>query len=132
MSSDEFLPSLPPADPGVPIGPLRSAVEWYRHVGLLAATAMQISPESPACRRESGANDAALRGLLNRCAGLMLATLRLVSEGKRSEAGAIFARCIIESGVTGSWLIVKRRQDTWLWTTVSGFESLLPSHPQSV
>ena len=113
MSSDDLLPPLPQLDPGVPIGSVQSAFEWYRHVALLAIRAMQISPDSPAYRRAGGPQDAALRGLLNRCARLMAATLRLVSNGKHGEAAQILLRCIVESAVTGSWLIIKRREDSF-------------------
>jgi hypothetical protein len=49
----------------------------------------------------------------------------------RGEAGGLTAAATVRrmegSILLDCWEIVQR-QDTWLWTTLSGFESLSPSH----
>jgi hypothetical protein len=111
MTTEQLLPSLPECTD--PAGTVGNAFEWYKHTALLAATAMRIHPQSSALRELAAEKDAVLRGLLNRCARLMLGTLRLTSTAKHGEAAMILARCINESAVVGRWLIIKERDGSF-------------------
>lgn len=80
------------------------AFEWYKHVGLLTIQFVMAVPESPAFRTIPSIQFGVLIGSLNRCCRLMLANLRLASEGKHGEATRILDRCIFETCVKVVWL----------------------------
>jgi hypothetical protein len=109
MMLQDVLPPLPRIS--VDDQPVAMAFEWYKHMGLLAATAMRIHPDSAVCREVAPLPDWVLRGLLNRCVRLMLSTLRLTSTGKHGEAAQILARCITESAAVGLWLLAGNGND---------------------
>ena len=81
--------------------------EWYKFIGLLCNFFSRIRADSPALRPMPPLHFAALIGLLNRCARLMLSNVTLSWEGLFGETTAIIDRCIFESSVKVSWLCHK-------------------------
>ncbi len=78
--------------------------EWYKHVGLLAITAASIDRGSPGLRAVQPVHYFALRGLLTRCARLMLANIRLTCDATYGETMNLLGRCIWESAAMVQWL----------------------------
>jgi len=102
---EDFLPALPENEVPGKTDHMETMFDWYRHVGLLTITAMNIDVDSPACRDHPDLHFSILRGLLNRCARLVLATMKISRERNHGEIVAILARCTMETAVNGCWLI---------------------------
>jgi hypothetical protein len=84
--------------------------EWYKHVALVALDIASISIKQPGHIDRDSVHLGILRGLLNRCARLMLSTVKLAHDRKCGETVALLARCISESALKAQWLA--RRGDT--------------------
>lgn len=85
--------------------------EWYKFVGSLTASVMNIQRQSPAYKAIPSQHYHVLIGLLNRCARLMLSNVALSHEGRFGETTAIVDRCIFESAVKMIWLCTEPSQD---------------------
>ena len=78
--------------------------EWYKFVGVLSNFLARIRGDSPGVRQIAPVHYAALIGLLNRSARLMVSNVALSHGGTFGETTAIIDRCIFESCVKISWL----------------------------
>jgi Family of unknown function (DUF5677) len=87
--------------------------EWYRHVGKFCHTAARVAQESPAVRAMPPVH-AVLIGLLNRCARLIVADMRLSSTRRYSETNRLLDRCIAESAVKIRWLCQKNQSERFV------------------
>ncbi len=81
--------------------------EWYKYVAIVCIRTASISPRSVAFRKISNVQRAILIGLLNRCARLMLSTVKLAREGRFGETTMLLDRCVAETAVKVQWLCVK-------------------------
>lgn len=110
LRDDEFLPEPPKFSPEDferarrDRDPRPLLFEWYKWTGLVANRVASISPDSPSYRNLPAIEIAVLRGLLNRCARLMVAILQLAARRKHAEAIRVLSRCISESAVVARWL----------------------------
>ena len=78
--------------------------EWYKYVGLLCNLIGSISVIDS---NKSKIHLAILKGMLNRCSRLVMASLRLASNGLYGESVRIFTRLITESAVKIEWLVTR-------------------------
>ena len=81
--------------------------EWYKYVGLVSNLLAGIATVHS---HQSVLHLAILRGSLNRCSRLMLATIRLAAEAKYGESIRIFSRLITETAVKTEWLIFQNSE----------------------
>jgi hypothetical protein len=93
--------------------PMPLMFEWFKHVALLAIDVAATSPSQPGHLPRDRVHLGVLRGLLNRCARLMLSTVKLAHERRGGESVALLARCIAESALTAQWLIRKMEDDSF-------------------
>ncbi|MCH9687340.1 MAG: hypothetical protein K0V04_38250 [Deltaproteobacteria bacterium] len=88
------------------------AFEHYKYVAELCSFFSNIDRRSPALRDATPLEYSVLRGLLNRCARLMLATMHLSKDHLFGESTAILGRCIFESCLTIMWLCDKNSKES--------------------
>ena len=100
--------------------------EWYKFVASVGFVFANLVQDSPAVRNDITHRDyVVLTGLLNRCSRLMLANVALSHEGKFGESTSILDRCIFESCVILSWLLINTNDDRFDRCFASGFKTEL-------
>lgn len=87
------------------------AFEHYKFVAQIAALVSRIDSNSNDYKQIKNQHLNVLRGLMNRCARLMLGTMELSHKGKFGETASIIFRCIFETGVKIIWLCKDSSQD---------------------
>lgn len=84
--------------------PMPMMFEWYKNVALVAIDMASIDKDQPSVKTLPPVQEAILRGLLYRCARLMLSILRVGRGGAGGETIAILVRCVGESALTLQWV----------------------------
>lgn len=102
---------------------LRPAFEGLRYVGLLSVSINSIGPDRPNTIERRSREYAVVRGLIHRCARLMLADLKLAAEKKHGEVMPALTRCICESAITARWLMVSEEPDRFERYIAGGLSS---------
>jgi Family of unknown function (DUF5677) len=84
----------------------------YRYIAKLSLCAARVSEKSKSVAIKDTILFSIVKGLLNRCARLMVANVRLSHEGRFGESTLILDRCIAETSNLVRWLIDNKLGDT--------------------
>jgi hypothetical protein len=85
--------------------------EWHKTIGIIALKFSFVLPESRGIKRIARLKYTILTALLNRCARLTMANLRMASEDRHAEAISIVDRSLHETAIKLIWLCRSRLSD---------------------
>lgn len=97
--------------------------EWHKAIGILALTFSFVLQGSPAVKRIARKKYVVLVSLLNRCARLMMANLRMASEDRHREAIFIVDRALHETAIKLIWLCNSSEKDRFAMYLADGLRN---------